>query len=75
MHNLPILPPMAYRLWLPQLSLYVRETVQVNHQFIGTANRERAAVLPEPEARALAHELIRARGLVVELKAPLEGVR
>ncbi len=71
---LPPLSPMRYQLWLPRLGLYVRETDALNYQFIGTANCERAAVLPEPEARQLAVQLIRSRRCVVELR-PAQGAQ
>lgn len=73
MYSRPTLPPLLYRLWLPHLSLYVRETDPINDRFTGTGSQERAVVLPEPEARHLALELIRARGVVVELKTADKG--
>lgn len=71
----PTLPPMRYRLWLPQLGLYVREADPINPKFIGSDNRERAAVLLEPEARQLAIQLIRLRDLVVELRPTGEATQ
>lgn len=72
--QMPTLPPMRYQLWLPRLGLYVREADLLNDRFIGATNRERAPVLPEPEARQLAIQLIRLRRCVVELR-PAQGAK
>lgn len=72
MFSRPSLPPMPYRLWLPDLGLYVKAATPRKGRFTGTRCADRAAVMPEPEARELARGLIRARGLIVELR-PARG--
>ena len=71
MFNLPTLPPLAYRLWLPASGTYVRGTDRVNHRIIGTLNRATAMKLPEPQAIAEARAVIRSTGQTVELR-PVE---
>lgn len=65
----PSLPPMHYRLWLPEPRLYVRETDLVNRRIIGTPSAERARTVREDEAEAAARQLIRETGFSVELRA------
>ena len=74
MNTSPSLPPLLYRLWLPHVSLYVRETDWVNDRFTGTPDPRRAAVLPEPQARQLAIQLGRIRLCIVELRCAQEGL-
>ena len=68
MFNLPTLPPLPYRLWLPAFRTYVRGADQLNRRIVGTINRDRAMQLPEPQARAAAHELIRSGAQAIELR-------
>ena len=71
MFNLPTLPPMAYRLWLPASGTYVRDADRLNRRIVGTFNRSSALALPEPQAIAEARAVIRSTGQTVELR-PVE---
>ena len=68
MINLPTLPPLPYRLWLPTYGTYVRGADQLSRRIVGTFNRDRAMQLPEPLARAAARELIRSGAQTIELR-------
>lgn len=70
----PTLPPMHYRLWLPALRTYVRSTDWVNRRIIGTVDPKLAQAVREDRAESEARELIRATGLVVELRPADAGI-
>ena len=53
---------------MPAFGTYVRRADQLNRRIVGTLNRDRAMQLPEPQARAAAHELIRSGAQTIELR-------
>ena len=71
MFNLPTLPPLPHVLWLHASGTYVRSIDPVNRRVTGTCSRENAMALPEPQAIAFAHVVIRSTGQTVELR-PVE---
>ena len=68
MFNLPTLPPLPYRLWLPACGTYVRGADQLSRRIVSTLNRDRAMQLPEPQDIAAARELIRSGAQTIELR-------